>query len=76
VTASLGVDASHLAGTDDAGRIRMYTPSEYSPGSTVSHFSTDAKRNQLMEPSISADLSHTVTTPIDLTFSLLRDIGW
>ncbi|MDB5960242.1 MAG: peptidase, partial [Massilia sp.] len=65
-----------LAGTDSAGRIRMYTPSEYSPGSTVSHFSTDAKRNQLMEPSISADLSHTVTTPIDLTYSLLKDIGW
>ncbi|MDB5958961.1 MAG: peptidase, partial [Massilia sp.] len=52
VTASLGVDPTRLAGTDSAGRIRMYTPSEYSPGSTVSHFSTDAKRNQLMEPSI------------------------
>ena len=76
VTASLGVDPTRLAGTDNAGRIRMYTPTEYSPGSTVSHFSTDAKRNQLMEPSISADLSHSVTTPIDLTYSLLKDIGW
>lgn len=76
VTASLGVDASRLAGTDSAGRIRMYTPAEYAPGSTVSHFSTDAKRNQLMEPSISADLTHTVTAPLDLTYSLLRDIGW
>lgn len=76
VSASLGVDASRLAGTDSAGRIRMYTPSEYAPGSTVSHFSTDAKRNQLMEPAISADLSHTVTAPVDLTYSLLKDIGW
>ena len=76
VSASLGVDPARLAGTDSAGRIRMYTPSEYSPGSTVSHFSTDAKRNQLMEPSISADLSHAVTAPVDLTYSLLKDIGW
>ncbi len=76
VLASLGVDALRLAGTDSAGRIRMYTPTEYSAGSTVSHFSTDAKRNQLMEPSISADLTHTVTAPVDLTYALLKDIGW
>jgi hypothetical protein len=76
VFASLGVDSTRLAGTDSAGRVRMYTPAEYAPGSTVSHFSTDARRNQLMEPSISADLRHTVDTPLDLTYSLLKDIGW
>lgn len=75
VLASLGVDPAHLAGTDSAGRIRMYTPAEYTPGSTVSHFSSDARRNQLMEPSISADLSHAVEGG-DLTYALLRDIGW
>ncbi|MFL6709476.1 MAG: PA domain-containing protein [Massilia sp.] len=75
VLASLGVDPAHLAGTDSTGRIRMYTPLEYAPGSTVSHFSTDAKRNQLMEPSISGDLSHAVDG-VDLTYALLKDIGW
>jgi hypothetical protein len=54
----------------------MYTPTEFSPGSTVSHYTTDAKPNQLMEPSINADLTHQVTPPRDLTFPLLRDIGW
>ena len=76
VLASLGIDPARLAGTDSAGRIRMYTPTDYAPGSTVSHFSTDAKRNQLMEPSISADLGHTVDGPVDLTYALLKDIGW
>jgi hypothetical protein len=76
VIASLGVNPARLAGTDSANRIRMYTPTEFSPGSTVSHYTTDAKHNQLMEPSINGDLTHQVTPPIDLTFSLLKDIGW
>src|SRR4029077_12500943 len=29
-----------------------------------------------MEPNISGDLSHSVTIPLDLTASLLQDIGW
>jgi hypothetical protein len=29
-----------------------------------------------MEPAISADLTHSVTVPVDLTFELLKDIGW
>jgi len=33
-------------------------------------------QNELMEPNNSDDLNHAVTTPDDLTFSLLRDIGW
>lgn len=76
VLASLGVNTARLAGTDAALRIRMYTPTEFSPGSTVSHYTTDAKSNQLMEPSINGDLTHEVTAPVDLTLSLLRDIGW
>lgn len=76
VIGSLGVNPAQLAGTDAASRIRMYSPTEYSPGSSVSHYSTDANRNQLMEPAINADLTHQVTAPPDLTFSLLRDIGW
>ncbi|MEO7495855.1 MAG: PA domain-containing protein [Massilia sp.] len=76
VIASLGVNPGKLAGTDAANRIRMYTPTELSPGSSVSHYTTDARPNQLMEPSINADLPHEVKPPRDLTLPLLQDIGW
>jgi hypothetical protein len=76
VVASLGLDTTRLAGTDNAGRILLYTPTTYSPGSTVSHYTTEAKPNQLMEPAINDDLTHAVAPPRDLTFPLLRDIGW
>jgi hypothetical protein len=76
VVASLGLNTTRLAGTDAAGRILLYTPSIYSPGSTVSHYTTEAKPNQLMEPSINDDLTHEVTPPRDLTYPLLQDIGW
>jgi hypothetical protein len=76
VVASLGVNPNRLAGTDPQGRILMYTPTIYSPGSTVSHYTTEAKPNQLMEPAINDDLTHEVTPPRDLTYPLLQDIGW
>jgi hypothetical protein len=76
VVASLGVNTAQLAGTDPKGRILMYTPTIYSPGSTVSHYTTEAKPNQLMEPAINDDLTHQVTPPRDLTYPLLQDIGW
>jgi hypothetical protein len=76
VVASLGLNTTQLAGTDAQGRILMYTPTLYSPGSTVSHYTTEAKPNQLMEPAINDDLSHEVTPPRDLTYPLLQDIGW
>jgi hypothetical protein len=65
-----------LAGADAQRRITMFTPNPYQPGSSVSHYNTSAARNQLMEPAISADLTHLVTAPTDLTFELLKDIGW
>jgi hypothetical protein len=65
-----------LAGTDSSQRITMFTPNPYQSGSSVSHYNTSAKRNQLMEPSINADLTHAPTLPVDLTFELLKDIGW
>ena len=65
-----------LSGVDAEQRMTMFTPNPYQPGSSVSHYSTTAKRNQLMEPSISSDLTHSVTLPLDLTFELLKDIGW
>jgi hypothetical protein len=76
VVASLGVDPARLAGADAEHRILMYAPGVDSPGSSVSHYTTDAKPNQLMEPAINSDLTHEVTPPRDLTFPLLRDIGW
>jgi len=76
VTATLALDRTQLAGTDSRRRILMYTPSINAPGSSVSHYTTEAKPNQLMEPSINSDLQHVVTPPRDLTFPLLRDIGW
>lgn len=76
VVASLGLDPAHRAGADGAGRMTMYAPSEFQPGSSVSHFSTDARQNQLMEPAINGDLSHAVNLPKDMTLELLKDIGW
>lgn len=76
VFASLGADLERLSGADRAKRVRMYTPDEFSPGSSVSHFSTDARPNLLMEPAINTDLSHEIKPPRDLTLPLLRDIGW
>ncbi|MDT0130302.1 peptidase, partial [Acinetobacter baumannii] len=53
-----------------------YSPTVNAPGSSVSHYTTEASPNQLMEPSINADLSHEIAPPRDLTLPLLLDIGW
>lgn len=42
----------------------------------MSQWDTIAFPNPLIEPSINADLTHSVTTPADLTFKLPQDIGW
>jgi hypothetical protein len=76
VTATLGIDPQRLSGTDLGKRIRMHSPVENEPGSSVSHFTVDARGNQLMEPSINQDLMHEVTPVLDLTYPLLQDIGW
>lgn len=33
-------------------------------------------RNQLMEPNVSNDLTSSLIPPEDMTFLLLKDIGW
>lgn len=76
VLANLGVDPARSAGMGAAGMVMMYSPVEYQPGSSVSHFSTEGRPNLLMEPSINGDLSHQLTAPRDLTLELLKDIGW
>jgi hypothetical protein len=74
--ANLGVNLGVRAGTDPLGRVLMYAPRPNQPGSSVSHYDTSATPNQLMEPAINADLRHEVKPPFDLTYPLLKDIGW
>jgi hypothetical protein len=76
VFVTLGLDATKLAGADTLGRIFLFTPNPLQPGSSVSHYDVSAQPNMLMEPAINGDLTHQVTAPVDLTFSLLQDIGW
>ena len=76
VIAQLGIDPNRRQGADRLLRIRMHSPPEYEPGSSVSHLTVDARPNQLMEPSINPDLPHEVRPPRDLTLPLLHDIGW
>ena len=76
VNATLQLDPSSTAGADSLGHPLMYAPNPVVGGSSVSHWDTSESPNQLMEPSINDDLTHSVTTPEDLTRSLLKDIGW
>ncbi|MBM3726145.1 MAG: hypothetical protein FJW40_12045 [Acidobacteria bacterium] len=64
------------AGADEAGSPLLFTPSPFISGSSVSHWDQSATPNQLMEPSISGNLTHSVDVPADLTKSLLKDLGW
>jgi hypothetical protein len=74
--ANLGVNLALYAGADAAARAWMYAPNPYQSGSSVSHWDISAFPNQLMEPAINGDLTHEVIPPFDLTFMLLKDIGW
>jgi hypothetical protein len=76
VNATLSVDLSVYAGADPLGRALLYTPNPVQPGSTISHFDTIAFPNQLMEPAINGDLTHSVKPPQDMTLPEMRDVGW
>jgi len=67
---------SSFVGADASGRGLMYAPRPYQPGSSVSHWDTSMSPDQLMEPVYNTDLTHEVAPPFDLTFPLLKDIGW
>jgi hypothetical protein len=75
-TGTIGIDTTIRAGTDAAGRVRVYAPFPVVSGSSISHFDTIASRNLLMEPAINPDLTHKVKAPDDLTLEWLRDLGW
>jgi hypothetical protein len=76
VNANLGLDLTVFAGADEQARALMNTPNPVQPGSTISHWDPIAFPNQLMEPAINSDLTHSVDAPKDLTLPLMRDIGW
>jgi hypothetical protein len=76
VNGTLLADTTTLAGTDSSGRPFMFAPNPLVGGSSVSHWDNSLLPNQLMEPNIAGDLLHTVMPPRDLTFSLMKDIGW
>lgn len=68
----LGPNPAFLAGCDDDGQLRLYTPNPVEPGSSVSHWDTSAEPSLLMEPFITDELS----SGVDLTRFLFEDIGW
>jgi hypothetical protein len=76
VIGTVGLNGAVRSGIDTSGRALLYTPNPVAPGSTISHFDTSAFPNLLMEPNISADLTHSVRPPEDLTLPLLLDVGW
>ena len=76
VFAELELDPTLLSGADSLGRVYVNAPNPVQPGSSVSHWDPLTSRNQLMEPAINPDLTHSLVPPQDLTLSLLRDIGW
>lgn len=71
VNGTLGFDETTQAGTS-GGFLRMHAPDPVVPGSSVSHWTTDAIPNLLMEPAITASLFDDV----DLALNLFEDIGW
>ena len=52
--------------------LRLHAPVTFSSGSSVSHWSTDAFPNLLMEPIINPNLDR----KLDLTLTQMKDLGW
>ena len=77
VQVNLGTDPTSVyRGGDNMGRVLLYSPNPFVSGSSLSHFDVTATRNLLMEPSITGNLTHSLTPPNDLTLAQMRDIGW
>ena len=71
VVATLLSDPALDAGSRE-GKVLVYTPIPFAPGSSVSHFDTSAEPSLLMEPAITSSLS----SDVDLTLQQFQDIGW
>ncbi|MEP7706096.1 PA domain-containing protein [Paraglaciecola sp. 25GB23A] len=73
VSVEFFTDPTRQAGTNQ-GFVRLYAPTQVALGSSISHFDTVASPNLLMEPFINSDLRS--ATNLDLTPSLMQDVGW
>lgn len=73
VNVTLKLDPERRAGADAEGRVLLYTPRPFEPGSSVSHFDVSASPNLLMEPGVSSDLP---PGEVDLTRAAMQDLGW
>ncbi|MGH9932593.1 MAG: PA domain-containing protein [Pyrinomonadaceae bacterium] len=76
VNATLLTNTAVPSGVDGSGRALLFAPNPFQGGSSVSHWDTTEYPNQLMEPAINGDLTHSVVPVWDLTLSLFQDIGW
>jgi hypothetical protein len=77
VQATLEVDVTLRAGLEaTTGLVHLNAPNPLQPGSSISHWDPVTFRNQLMEPAINADLTHSLQVPEDLTLRQMTDIGW
>ena len=65
-----------LAGADYMNRVYLFTPNPYQRGSSISHYDPLASPNLLMEPFATPNQAIAVSAPKDLTFELLKDLGW
>lgn len=72
VTAVIRPDPTRLAGADGENRVQLYNPDPIEPGSSISHWTTAAIPNLLMEPAINSDLE----IDVDLTAQAFKDMGW
>ena len=77
VNVSLNLDLSRRAGTSPlSGNALLWSPNPVQPGSSISHWDIILTPNQIMEPNINADLTHSVRPPQDLSLMELGDVGW
>ena len=71
VNATMGFTSEAYAGENN-GHVRLFAPTSFQAGSSVSHWDTAATPSLLMEPLITPSLFD----QIDLTFQMFQDIGW
>jgi len=72
VNAVIRPDPTRLAGADSENRVQLYNPAPIEPGSSISHWTTAAFPNLLMEPAINSDLE----MDVDLTKQAFKDMNW
>ncbi|MFK8012486.1 MAG: PA domain-containing protein [Marinicellaceae bacterium] len=71
VSVTMGFTTTAFIG-ENGGHVRKFAPESFDGGSSVSHWSTTASPNLLMEPTITP----TIFSEVDLTYNLFEDIGW